>query len=267
MKRFASPLFILLCFATVVSCQKVVDLEITDSEKKVVIEAELREGTHLFEVLVSQSSYYNETSVDSQLNNATVRLEDDLGQSIVIPLAGNGSYQAIITAAVGRTYTLFVEIDEKTYTAQSKMPSAVSIQNLSASYVDATLNGSSGYRVKCDFTDVAGQPDFYRIRHSADQVIQNDPNDLVVFNDDLKDGLLFSKVVTRRLYDSGQTIQVELIHIDEPSYNYLYSLGDILGSSPTGGSAAPSNPVTTWSDGAMGVFSAYNIDTMTIVIP
>ncbi len=267
MKSQLFKIFIALSFTSLYSCEKVIDLDIDDSEKKVVIEAELKAGTHLFEVLLSESTFYNETFLSTPLENAIITLEDNQGLSTLIPYIANGKYQETITAEAGKTYTLTVSINGEQYTASSSMPAAQPIQNLTSIYEDFSFDGSTGYIVKCHFQDPLATTDFYRIRHTINQVQQNQPRDYVFFNDELVNGLLVSRTVSRELISPGDTVLVELIHLDEAGFDFISTLGDIIGSSPTGGSAAPGNPITNWSNDAIGAFNAYNIDTMSIVIP
>lgn len=267
MKRITSILLLSVASLAIGSCQKVIDLKIDDSEQKVVIEAELAEGSNSFNVLVSHSTLYNSLSSSSPIENATVVLTDDQGLSIPIPNAGNGVYSELINAMVGRTYTLSVQVDGTTYVASSTMKDDIQLDDLPTTYIsDPAFGGDPGTRVKYLFTDPANISNFYRIRYSLNGIVQNDASDLLYVNDNLNDGQQVSRVVTRKLFQSGQTIDVEFIHIDEATYDYLYTLGDIIGSSYSA-SAAPSNPVTNWSNGAIGVFSAYNIDSMSVVIP
>lgn len=266
MKNIVSILVLLTLF-TSTSCEKVIDLKIEDSEKKVVIEAELYNGTNQFEVIVSQSSFYNDLESNTPIENATVTLTDNQGVSTNIPHASSGIYSELISASAGVTYTLTVTIDGETYQASSSMQAGIPITSLTTEYVaEPPFGGNPGTRVHYQFTDPAGTENFYRKKFYVQNAPMNSPSDLAYFNDNLSDGQDASRLVSRKLFQSGQTVRVELIHIDEDTYNYLFTLGDIIGSSYTP-SAAPSNPITNWSNGALGVFSTYNSDTMSIVIP
>ena len=89
-----------------------------------------------------------------------------------------------------------------------------------------------------------------------------------VLNDNRNDGNQVRTSLMMKTFQSGDLVEIELIHFDEASYNYFSTLGDIIGSSrgPNSGSAAPGNPISNWTNGALGYFSAYSADVAEIVI-
>jgi hypothetical protein len=64
----------------------------------------------------------------------------------------------------------------------------------------------------------------------------------------------------------GDTIIVELLSIDKAAYDYFNTLKDILSSDRSPTSLSPANPNTNVSNGALGYFAAFTIDTKTIVL-
>ena len=70
----------------------------------------------------------------------------------------------------------------------------------------------------------------------------------------------------RGFYEEGDTIKVELICIDQGTYNYLDQLSEVSGGGPSFGSSAPANPQNNFSNGAMGYFTAQAIDTQVVVV-
>ncbi|MEM7373695.1 MAG: DUF4249 domain-containing protein [Bacteroidota bacterium] len=248
----------------IVSCQQIVELEIEDSEKKVVIAAELQAGTHPFEVLISRSSLYYESDTNVFVENAIVILSDDFGLSQLIPHTADGLYSANVVGEAGNTYTLSVEVDDLSYTAQSTMPYVIPLINLTTRSSSQPPN-QVGTRVSYSFKDSVGIMNYYRVRHSVDGELQStEPR---FFNDGLQDGQLITRSIRRGVYQTGQEITVELIHMNESNYDYLYTLDEIIGENRFSNSTSPANPITNWSNGALGVFNTYNIDTMTVVIP
>jgi len=64
----------------------------------------------------------------------------------------------------------------------------------------------------------------------------------------------------------GDTITLELLSIDKASYDYFSTLKDILTSDRSPTSLSPANPNTNLSNGSLGYFSAFAMDTKKIVI-
>ena len=109
-----------------------------------------------------------------------------------------------------------------------------------------------------------------RLLHRIDGVLQNRGEDLQVVDDGLFDGGIARLPMFRKTFNSDETIEVMLRHFDATSFDYFNSLSDIASSENGGladGSAAPSNPNTNWDNGALGYFSAFAADTLSIKIP
>ena len=67
-----------------------------------------------------------------------------------------------------------------------------------------------------------------------------------------------------RSFEIGDTIDLSLLNIDEKSYDYLLTLNTIIGNGQP--SAAPANPNSNFSNGALGYFAIYNGETKQIII-
>jgi hypothetical protein len=70
---------------------------------------------------------------------------------------------------------------------------------------------------------------------------------------------------------TGDEITVELLSIDETAFDYYKTANSINASGsahggPSSTSAAPTNPVSNWSNKALGFFTAYTISKDSIII-
>lgn len=251
------------------ACEKVIDIELDESEQQTVIEARLSEGTNDFSVIISKTAPYFENAPSERIDNAVVTLNDDSGEgALVIPHQQNGVYTAQVTAVAGRTYTLQAEIDGQTYTALSFLPEKVELTELYTEFRSAMGPNDAGYLLYFRYDDPPGVSNFYRVLHSVNGVLQNEGDDLQVVNDELNDGSTARFPLFRKIFQAEDTVQVVLQHFDEASYDYFNSLSDIIsgGAGFAGGSVAPGNPVSNWNDDVLGYFSAVNPDTLSIII-
>jgi hypothetical protein len=57
---------------------------------------------------------------------------------------------------------------------------------------------------------------------------------------------------------------VQLISLDSAVYEYYKTFTELVNTNP--GSAAPANPNSNLSNGALGYFSAWSSDTMSVII-
>ncbi len=250
------------------SCEKVIDVELDAADQQIVIEAQLKQGNSSFSVIISQTAPYFENQAPNRINNATVMLSDDKGGSQAIPLLGNGVYNAMVTAEAGTTYQLSVEIDGQFYEASSYLPEPIPIEEIFTEFQPARAVLDEGYLVYFRFNDPAGENNYYRALHYLNGQAQLEGSDLQVLDDNLNDGDNARFPLFQQIFNSGDSVTVELMHFDEASFEYFNSLGDIIGGGgPGGGSAAPGNPNSNWSGGILGYFSAFSSDQRSLVIP
>lgn len=251
------------------SCEEVIEIDLNSSNPQVVIEAQLQEGQHPFAVQISETTDYFDSAPTVFIDNATVLLSDNEGESINIPLSDNGRYEAVVEAIAGKTYTLEVNIDGERYLASSFLPEQVEILGLETQFQEANAFLDEGYLLFTRFEDDPDRTNYYRFLHAVNDTLQNEGNDLQVLDDGLFNGGLARVPLFQKIFNSGEVVNVMLYHIDEASYDYYSSLSDIVGEDggPNSGSAAPGNPTTNWSNNALGFFSAYSVDTLSVEIP
>lgn len=251
------------------SCEEVIEIELEESGPFLVVEAGLQEGNHPFQVVISYSSSYYDNNLPTPVLDAAVTLIDGEGNEFNIPHASNGIYMLPFEASAGKQYQLRVAVDNQVYEAISFLPEAVPLIDLTAEYQEASPFSEEGYQAYIRFSDPAGEENFYRIRHSIDGTLQNGADDLLISNDNLYDGTEARLPLFQKTFESGDLVEIELIHFGADSYDYFNSLADISGSDggPGGATAAPGNPTTNWTNGCLGYFSAYNSDKLSLMIP
>ena len=89
--------------------------------------------------------------------------------------------------------------------------------------------------------------------------------DFILGDDRLTDGNSVSRpLFIDSLFVIGDTIDIELRSIDEKIFKYYSEIQTIAGAGQA--TAAPSNPIAIWDNGALGYFSAYGNSRETVVI-
>ncbi|HEU4470695.1 MAG TPA: DUF4249 domain-containing protein [Flavisolibacter sp.] len=255
----------LLAAMALSSCEKVIDLDIEAADKRYVVEGIVtnQPGTPV-EVRLSQTKNFEDENTFSGISGATVTIQ--VGGSTVYTLAETsaGIYSTTaFTGVPGEQYLLTVNVNGNSFTGLSKMPSQlVSLDTLTVE--DLGFGGSTTKTVSPSYLDPAGLGNSYRFVQYANGI---QAKRVFVQNDELSDGLR----ITRPFVDpdgeleSGDIVKVEMQHIDANVYRYWYSLDQA--STGSGQSAAPSNPVSNISGGALGYFSAHSISTKVIQVP
>lgn len=261
------------------ACEDVIDIKLKDNEPKIVIEGTI-DNTFHGEVRISRTVSFDQPypasdpssplppmlQVQNPVSGAVVTISQPDGPARRLTEISPGLYATTTVAlrytqdlvAKNTVYRLSVQVDDQWYEAESSMPPPVEIETIGT--VSSNVFGEERKGVGLLFTDPAGVPNYYRYLLN----VNGTPlKTLFVFNDKYNDG----KSVTRELFDfdttleTGDVVNVTVQFIDAAVYRYWSSLG---ANNP--GTAAPGNPVSNISNGALGYFSAHSVTHLGTVI-
>jgi len=250
---FLPVLLLMICS----SCEKVIDVKLEGSTPQIIIEGEMNAAKGPYTVTVSESVDYDQTNTFPARNDAVVSIKDlTTGFSETLKNVGSGNYQTILLQGIGgHTYQLTVVLSGKTYTASSRVPlRLVRIDKLYASA--SSLGGEDVYMVPV-FTDPEGKGNYYRLRQWLNGV---QIKGSYVRSDEATDGFTYEGNLwySTEAADGnpkikqGDMMTVELQSIDKGVYDYFRTLGVTIAQDAT----APSNPLSNFTGGALGVFNA-----------
>lgn len=250
------------------ACEKVIEVDLEEAQSQVVIEANLQAEDNIITVNISNTAPYFESGNTNKIENATVSLINSANETISLNHIENGEYNASITPIYGAEYTLRVVYNGETYEANSILPNQVQIDSAFSQYQEAFGPSEAGYQVFLRYSDPANENNYYRLRHYLNNELQNTTADLQMLNDNFNDGNRVQTQLFLKTFDPGDVVNVELIHFDESSYDYFSSLSDIVGSNngPNSGSAAPGNPISNWTNNALGYFSCSTSSFYSVVV-
>ena len=183
------------------------------------------------------------------VSDAQVSISDDLNHRETLSRVAPGIYQgSSLIGTVGRTYTLEVVVDDKRYTARSTMPPTIPIDSIGLDlfFIQRLLPAIYNYRTQ--------NTNSFPISRKF------------TFSDRFNNGQAVAYPLFKLDITSGDVIDVTLYSVDEPVFEYFRTLDDAgLGNSFT--AAAPANPRTNISGGALGYFQAASRTTTTRLIP
>lgn len=251
----------------VVSCEKVIDVPLEESERRIVVEAVFRDHPGDNYVLISKTGSVYDDSEFEKISGATVTITDKAGTVYTLTeVPGTpGKYaHPTFQAMTNDAYTLSVVTGTETFTSTAKTYYKPELDALS--YLEQVGSFGVGtdttYLVFFDFTDDAGTDNFYRVNAWVNGAADKN---LYVTNDELFDGQPYSQPLFATTVEKGDTVLVELQSMDKSAYTYFFSLSSANASGPF--APTPANPVSNMEGGAIGYFGIYTTDTMTIVIP
>jgi hypothetical protein len=266
MKLLINSLLLVL-LVSISACEKVIDIDVRESDTQYVIEGVVTNEPGNCNVYVSRTQPFNEDNNFEQVSGAVVTIKDN-GQEIVLTETRPGVYQsAILIGMPGHRYDLSVVINTQVFTAACTMPQLVRLDTL---YIAPGPFGQFQFAT-VGYTDHAGTNNQYRFVQYVNGV--KDP-EIFWENDEFTDG---QKIVVQldtgvdkkddpRNINSGDQVTIEMQGLDDAIYKYWYSLQS-GGGDGGGNSAAPANPVTNIKGGALGYFSAQTVDRRTVIAP
>jgi hypothetical protein len=268
MRNIIKISLVLLSAAFMQSCTKVIDVKLKDADKKYVIEGILTDEPGQCKVLLSKTKNFSEGNSPVGISGASVSIKDNTdGSMVALTELSPGVYtQATFAGIPGHSYELSVAVSGATFTAVSHMPLKVKFDSLFIS--KDQLFGEERTLANLVFTD----PPAYGHSYRAVQYINGrELKNIFVTNDDYTN----NKVNYAKLFifsdneadkaKPGDTVTVDMQCIDPVIYRYWYSLDQ--GATGNSQSAAPANPVTNITGGAIGYFSAHTIETKTTIVP
>jgi hypothetical protein len=267
MKRDLILLSIILgTIFSLVSCTKVVNINLNASSPRLIIEGSVSDQPASCSVKLSKSVNFDEPNTFPEVTGASVFISDDKGNHATLIESKPGSYSAPAFPGVpGRTYTLSVTSEGKTYTAVSTMPNAVAIDSISQdSFTMGFGRGTKVKYVRIQYHDPKGIENNYRF---VEKINGSFSNSIYADNDLLRDGNVVTQEIihTDPSLQTGDSIVIFLFTIDKPVFNYFEQLRHIT-QGFGGQTATPANPVTNLTNGALGYFSANAIRSKSIVI-
>jgi hypothetical protein len=255
----------LLTLLLLFGCEKVIDVDLNEANPVVVIEGNLCLSKGAVDVKISKTGSYFGNEPLQNVTDANVFLEHHTGKRIAINETGPGEYNKKgILVQAGNEYKLFAEVEDVTYSAASTLNPPVEIDSLSYDYYDDVSFFETGYRAVLFFSDPPGKENYYRIKVYKNGSLQNKVNDLILFDDQGIEGRFVEVRLRGQVFNLGDTARIELISIDENVFDYFSILREMARTNP--GSPAPANPVSNFSNDALGYFSAWSHDSQTIVI-
>ncbi len=258
-------ILVILIFALFASCEKVIDVDLNEAAPEIVVEANISNSTSIGEVILSKTGAYFGASSIEKISDALVTIEDEFGDRFVLVEVEAGYYktEAILLEAE-TTFKLTIEIEGEKYKSESKLNQAVLVDSLGYFYDDGFAFLDGGYSIEVFFIDPPEVKNYYRMNVYKNDTLVNEANNLILFDDRLIDGQALEVALQGFFFEPNDTIGVKLISLDEGAYEYYKTFQELTNVNP--GSAAPANPTSNISNGALGFFSAWSSDTKWVVI-
>lgn len=262
----------LLCLLLFTACEKEIDFDYHEIDPLVVVEGRVtNEGT---EVHITHSRSVTDSVHGKTLPGATVVITcDDHQETLTYHPAGD-CYQSPMKGQPGKTYQLSIDFEGKHYESTSTMPAPTTIIS-SQFYWMTVLNERLLVNVLWATDPHPDTRDYYYFRmdrrSSHPHALAKSKNHPKAYRSNVFDdrgnppGFVFRDIHCMmertaeedeednwdKILYAGDTIMMQLMTIDRPTYDYFRTL-----SSGQGGGA---NPISNITGGCLGYFTAASI--------
>jgi hypothetical protein len=254
-------MLILLLFG----CEKVIDVDLNDAHPQVVVEANISKFPFMAEVKLSKTGNYFGEGESEKIKNANVVVKSSQGESFRFTETEKGVYKSTeIEPTENITYNLTIKTENEIYESESTLNPAIPIDSLNYFFDKGFAFFDKGYIVRLYFADPVNTRNFYRIKIYENDILHDNPKSFIVFDDRLIDGKQIKVTLRGNIFDVGDTISIQLISLDKRAYEYFNTFKELI--NVNAGSAAPANPTSNISNGALGFFSAWSADIKTVII-
>ena len=268
-------ILLVLLLLSITSCEEVIKVELDNADPQLVIEANVSDNPNNNFVKITRSTNFYNPSEYEDISGAEITVSEINGDSFTFSETSPGKYiNTNLNSKLGYEYKITVNYEDETYSAISELHKKIMIDSLGVEGKIRPFGNQNNlrYEFHCYFQDNLGVEDFARFRVFVNGVRDNG---IIVYEDRLTDGnyIDFNRFQVQNDEDDplkpGDVVTIELLTIDKVTFEYFDTLRDVLASSSGGGPSggtAPANPTTNWDNDALGYFSAYSIDSQTLII-
>lgn len=244
-----------------VSCEEVIEVDLNAANPKIVIEAEIANIGNRQEIIISRTVNFDDNKPFEPIVDAEVILSNNHGKNYRFSHDKNGVYSTpnFLPLNTADTYFLNVLVDGEQYSSTSKMADYVEIDSLGVTKEE--IFGDAYYFINMKFSDPAGEANYYKYSIS----INGSPFEFSgTYRDKFSDG----KQVTQQIggnnlddFKVGDEVIVRRSSVSKETYRYW---SEVQAANP--GNAAPGNPTSNISNGALGYFSLSNAKDYSVLI-
>lgn len=263
MKSFTN-IALLLTLGSLMSCTEVITLDLNDSEPTLVIEATLNGQDSTLSVLLTESGSFTDPGEYPLVSNASVAIKKSTGESLNVLEEEPGVYTlGTLKIEPGESYTLSVTSGGEEYLANVKVPEQLRIDSVSFE-ASANPRFGEGFYPTIYYQTSTGEAPWIRVKIRTDSSLF--PVSFLPLENVMNP---MSSTLLQASYPRGEKLIMEVQSISEEMYRYFGEIAELKGEGvgPGAASAAPSNPRSQWTGGALGYFNAHIPSRIEVVVP
>ncbi len=272
MKKILHIKTIILVLSSILlfSCEKVIEIDLKEADPRLVIEGNITSEAETYEVYLSTSGGYFDNTAVQPVENGTVIISDEVGNSVTLSESSPGIYTTDALVGVeNMNYSLQVSVNGEEFSGSDYLPPSIPLDSIYYLVDDFGGPGQEEdppqYRIQCTFTDPVDTANYYRFMSYVNgERIDGDFSPYRVTDDEFFDGNTITLGIRGIPAYPGDVVRIDLQSIGFNTYEYFRTLNDALSSGGMG--STPYNPISNLDNGALGYFGAYSISSDSLVI-
>ncbi len=251
--KYLKPTILFSIIITLFACQELIDLDLDQSEPRVVIEGKITNQPGPHKIKVSRTINYYDTAAIPPLSNAIVSLLDE-SQNLIEQFtyfAEDSTFRSSENWAgeAGQTYIVNVEADGDTYQAKGKILENATLDSLyylsseTLKALGQNVLGDEGYYLFANGAINGEGIQYYRLQIILNDTLQNSRGDIAnsVLSSELF-GREFVGLPIPGTFQAKDTIQLSLSSLNEDIYQYYIEFINLMFNDGGVFSPPPVNP-------------------------
>ncbi|MDT0644513.1 DUF4249 domain-containing protein [Zunongwangia sp. F363] len=230
MKKLGNLFLLFIVFMLIYGCEDVVEIELEESEPRLVVEASIEwlknTGGNFQSVKLSTTSGYYEEEAPA-VTNAQVKIIDEAGKVFNFEHTSDGIYQNNnFEPQLNMEYQLEIKYEDEVYTAQETLIPVVNLD-----FVEHTSSGGfegEQVEIKAYYTDPADEVNFYMF------TFRDEKATFEIYEDEFTNGNQIFGYYSNEDIEPGDEIYIELAGISRSYYEYLFILRSQIGTNAGG---------------------------------
>jgi len=263
---------IILIALSLFSCEEVIQLDLSATPEKIVIEGLVtdRAGDQYVRITKTRD-FYSENPIE-RVSNAEVTVTSSDGTVYEYEEVRFGYYVPVTnyTGKVGNFYRLRVQVDDLVYESEDQLLRVAPIDSLDYSLTlnpsDEQIKKGKLYDLLLYFKEPKDTEDYYFFKFFRnDTLTYSNPNDIYIVND-----IVLSESIkgfpSPVYYAEQDTAFMEMYSLSREGYKYYSDLSNLQFNDGGLFGPVPANPRSNISNGALGFFQVSAVTSKEIIL-
>ncbi|WP_209330812.1 DUF4249 family protein [Lunatimonas salinarum] len=232
---------------TLISCQEEVYLDLRNQERIPVIEAYWTDNPALNRVKISYGRDYYDTASNALEAEADVRITN-LSTGEEIPFGFSEDFQRYLPTRYfsgrrGDRYQLEVLLGDQVYRSEGALLEPPVLDSIVYQFREERLFSEEGYYLTVYGKIPFDTDNYYRVRVTRNDTLLTGRQDYLLFDDTFGTSILDNGFELGGFtFQAGDKVKLELFRLNQPAYDYLNDLVNLLFNDGGLFSPPPQNP-------------------------